>query len=84
MGVGQGTDPIDATQIPEPGLVVLDITAELVVLDITAEDEATARAVMTALERLWAYLRHRPRTAGGRGAGSPRPRACGHPAPRRQ
>ncbi|MFC9602506.1 DUF6207 family protein [Streptomyces niveus] len=38
-------DRIDATQIPEPGLVVLDLTAP---------DEATAHAVMAALERLWA------------------------------
>ncbi|MEU0956883.1 DUF6207 family protein [Streptomyces niveus] len=38
-------DRIDATQIPEPGLVVLDLTAH---------DEATAHAVMAGLERLWA------------------------------
>ncbi|WP_078079240.1 DUF6207 family protein [Streptomyces niveus] len=38
-------DRIDATQIPEPGLVVLDLTAP---------DEATAHAVMEVLERLWA------------------------------
>ncbi|MFE3249799.1 DUF6207 family protein [Streptomyces sp. NPDC059209] len=38
-------DRIDATQIPEPGLVVLDLTAP---------DEATAHAVMAVLERLWA------------------------------
>ncbi|MGW8569789.1 DUF6207 family protein [Streptomyces niveus] len=38
-------DPIDAMQIPEPGLVVLDVTAP---------DETTARAVMEVLEQLWA------------------------------
>lgn len=38
-------DGIDATQIPEPGLVVLDLTAH---------DEATAHAVMAGMERLWA------------------------------
>ncbi|MFD4115540.1 DUF6207 family protein [Streptomyces niveus] len=38
-------DRIDATQIPEPGLVVLDLTAH---------DETTALAVMEVLERLWA------------------------------
>ncbi|MFF2189906.1 DUF6207 family protein [Streptomyces sp. NPDC058155] len=38
-------DRIDAAQIPEPGLVVLDLTAH---------DEATAHSVMTELERLWA------------------------------
>lgn len=38
-------DPIDAMQIPEPGLVVLDVTAH---------DDATAQAVMAALEGLWA------------------------------
>ncbi|MFE5844260.1 DUF6207 family protein [Streptomyces niveus] len=38
-------DPVDAMQIPEPGLVVLDVAAP---------DEATARAVMAVLERLWA------------------------------
>ncbi|MET4922983.1 DUF6207 family protein [Streptomyces sp. PSRA5] len=35
----------DATRIPEPGPVVLDLTAH---------DEATAHAVMEVLERLWA------------------------------
>ncbi|XHL93717.1 DUF6207 family protein (plasmid) [Streptomyces niveus] len=38
-------DRIDVTQIPEPGLVVLDLTAH---------DEATAHAVMAALEQTWA------------------------------
>ncbi|MFC8827388.1 DUF6207 family protein [Streptomyces sp. NPDC057137] len=38
-------DRIDATLIPEPGLVVPDITAP---------DEATAHAVMAQLEQLWA------------------------------
>lgn len=38
-------DRIDATQIPEPGLVVLDVTAH---------DEATAHAVMAVLEQTWA------------------------------
>lgn len=38
-------DRIDTTQIPEPGLVVLDLTAP---------DEATAHTVMATLERWWA------------------------------
>lgn len=38
-------DRIDTTQIPEPGLVVLDLTAP---------DEATAHAVMAVLEQTWA------------------------------
>ncbi|AQU70099.1 DUF6207 family protein [Streptomyces niveus] len=38
-------DRIDATQIPEPGLFVLDVTAH---------DEATAHAVMAVLEQMWA------------------------------
>ncbi|MFF5092007.1 DUF6207 family protein [Streptomyces niveus] len=38
-------DPIDTTQIPEPSLVVLDLTAH---------DEATAHAVMEVLDRMWA------------------------------
>ncbi|MFF2189640.1 DUF6207 family protein [Streptomyces sp. NPDC058155] len=38
-------DRIDATQIPEPGLIVLDLTAH---------DETTAHTVMEVLERLWA------------------------------
>ncbi|WP_327350129.1 DUF6207 family protein [Streptomyces sp. NBC_01321] len=38
-------DPIDEVHVSEPGLVVLDITAH---------DEATARAVMAALEQRWA------------------------------
>ncbi|WP_370424359.1 DUF6207 family protein (plasmid) [Streptomyces sp. QH1-20] len=36
---------IDNVHVSEPGLVVLDVTAH---------DEATAHAVMTALERRWA------------------------------
>ncbi|MFC8827486.1 DUF6207 family protein [Streptomyces sp. NPDC057137] len=48
--VRPGMDRIDATQIPEPGLVVLDVTAH---------DDATAHAVMAQLERLCATL-HRP------------------------
>lgn len=38
-------DRIETTQIPEPGLVVLDLTAH---------DEATARSAMAILEQLWA------------------------------
>lgn len=62
-------DRIDATLIPEPGLVVLDITAH---------DEATAHAVMAELERLWTASGI---TTGCWVAGCPHPRACGHPAP---
>ncbi|MEW1794607.1 MULTISPECIES: DUF6207 family protein [Streptomyces] len=56
-------DPVDAMQIPEPGLVVLDVTAP---------DEATARAVMAVLERLWATsgitpVRREPGLPGVRG-----------------
>ncbi|MFI6730184.1 DUF6207 family protein [Streptomyces sp. R-74717] len=38
-------EPIHAQHLSEPGLVVLDIAAA---------DEATAQAVMTALEQQWA------------------------------
>lgn len=42
MRVERGMDPIDTTQIPEPGLV------------LTTHDEATARTVMAVLEQTWA------------------------------
>ncbi|MEU0957780.1 DUF6207 family protein [Streptomyces niveus] len=64
-------DRIDVTQIPEPGLVVLDLTAH---------DEATAHAVMAALDRLWATSGITParREPGVPGVRAPHPR--GHPA----
>lgn len=45
MRVKRDMDPIDSTQIPEPGLVVPDLTTH---------DEATARTVMAVLEQTWA------------------------------
>ncbi|MGW1278913.1 DUF6207 family protein [Streptomyces tsukubensis] len=55
-----GVQDIDEQHVAEPGLAVLDITAA---------DEATAIAVMTALDRLWATsgrgsVRREPGVAG--------------------
>ncbi|MFD6994110.1 DUF6207 family protein [Streptomyces sp. NPDC059943] len=65
-------DRIDTTQIPEPGLVVLDLTAH---------DEPTAHTVMAALEGMWATSGI---TAVRREAGVPGVRARVHADIRRR
>ncbi|MFB6951374.1 DUF6207 family protein [Streptomyces niveus] len=67
-------DRIDATQIPEPGLVVLDLTAH---------DETTALAVMEVLECLWATSGITPYDGnlGCRGSAPASTRTSGTPAP---